>query len=267
MDISSTATQSTQPVKTQPKTSVKTKTDVSFEDEIKKSSNMQENEPKETTEEKDEKIKETKTDKKEETKDDKNPQINKTMSSEMAMIQNQENLVAYNNIQALLNANEELTSITEDLNISLKIDYTTLEMGENDAKFFYELTQNTDKTLQNVVDTINMGTDTDIQEVQKNIQISKTLMETISEATKTNQPFRINFDKDISVIIKIDKDGSVSAKFIPGDKAVEEYLKQNISTLRQSFDNQELPYKELSYSKQQEKQQQRKKNNKENSNE
>lgn len=51
------------------------------------------------------------------------------------------------------------------------------------------------------------------------------------------------------------------ANFIPGDKAVEQYLKNNIASLRQRFDEQNLQYSELSYSnsRQQQQQQNRKK--------
>ena len=92
-------------------------------------------------------------------------------------------------------------------------------------------------------------------------------MDKLSESMKTNQPFRIDFDKDVSVIIKVNKDGSLAANFIPGDKAVEQYLKNNISFLKQRFDDQNLPYSELSYSNSRQQQQERRKNNKENSNE
>ena len=74
---------------------------------------------------------------------------------------------------------------------------------------------------------------------------------------KTNQPFRIDFDKDVSVIIKVNKDGSIAANFIPGDKAVEQYLRNNISFLRQRFDEQNLSYSQLSYSNSRQQQQRR----------
>ena len=91
-------------------------------------------------------------------------------------------------------------------------------------------------------------------------------MDKLAESMRTSQPFRIDFDKDVSVIIKVNKDGSLAANFIPGDKAVEQYLRNNISSLRQRFDEQNLPYSELSYSNQNKRQQERR-NNKENSNE
>ena len=94
------------------------------------------------------------------------------------------------------------------------------------------------------------------------------IVNALHEGLKTNQPFRINFDKDISVIIKINRDGSIAANFIPGDKAVEEYLKMNISTLRQRFDEQELSYSDLSYSRsRREQEQENKRKDKESSHE
>ena len=90
-------------------------------------------------------------------------------------------------------------------------------------------------------------------------------MEKLAESLKTNKPFRIDFDKDVSVIIKVNKDGSLSANFIPGDKAVEQYLRNNIASLRQRFDEENLSYSELSYSNSKEERQQRRK--KENDNE
>ena len=73
-------------------------------------------------------------------------------------------------------------------------------------------------------------------------------MNKLADSMKNNQAFRIDFDKDVSVIIKVNKDGSLMANFIPGDKAVEQYLKNNIASLRQRFDEQNLQYSQLSYS-------------------
>ena len=147
---------------------------------------------------------------------------------------------------------------------TIKVDYTTVKMSTDDAVFFVELVQDTEKTLQNVITDLQSEVEQKVQEASKNVKISATLMNAISEAAKTNQPMRIDFDKDVSIIIKIDKDGAINAKFIPGDKAVEEYLKQNISALRQRFDEQELNYRDLSYSnRQKQNQEHNRKNNKE----
>ena len=67
--------------------------------------------------------------------------------------------------------------------------------------------------------------------------------------------------------MRVDKNGNLNANFIPGDKAVEAYLRNNISYLKQRFDEQDLPYNELTYSKHRNHEQNEKRNNKEKDNE
>ena len=67
------------------------------------------------------------------------------------------------------------------------------------------------------------------------------------EAYKTQKPTRIDFDNNVSVILRISKDGKVSAEFIPGDKAVEEYLRNNIGYLKQRFDDENISYNDIMY--------------------
>ena len=165
----------------------------------------------------------------------------------------------------LLNANKQLADIAMMTDTPVKVDYTNISMDYDDAQFFTELVKDTDKTLQNVVADLQNNQLT--EHVAKHVKVSATLMNALSETVKTNQPFRIDFDKDISVIIRVDKDGALTAKFIPGDRAVEEYLRQNISTLRQRFDDEDIAYNELSYTRQQNREQQNRRNNKENEHE
>ena len=169
--------------------------------------------------------------------------------------------------QVLLNANVMLSEVVSDAKTPVKVDYTTITMDMNDTQFFTDLVQNQDKTIQNVVTELTQNPDADVQEIQKNVKVSATLMNALSEAVKNKQSFRIDFDKDISVIIRVDRDGAITAKFIPGDSAVEQYLKQNISTLRQRFDEQELAYNELSYTGQQKRNRKNNNDNKENGHE
>ena len=81
----------------------------------------------------------------------------------------------------------------------------------------------------------------------KSANVSKALMNFVDNAFKTQKPVRLDFDNNVSVILKVDKQGKVSAEFIPGDKAVEAYLRNNIPFLKQRFDEQELSYNDLSY--------------------
>lgn len=167
------------------------------------------------------------------------------------------------NIQNLLNTKDLMSTI----NSASTIDYDVINMSDSDANFFANLVQNTDMSMKSIASQISDAMVNNAENVQKNVQVSSVLMDKLSESMKTNQPFRIDFDKDVSVIIKVNKDGSLAANFIPGDKAVEQYLRNNISFLRQRFDEQNLPYSELSYSNSHRQQQEGRKNNKENSNE
>lgn len=168
------------------------------------------------------------------------------------------------NIQSLLDTKDLMATV----NSASTFDYDVINMSDSDANFFANLVQNTDMSMKSISDSINQALmNNNAETVQKNVQVSSVLMDKLAESMKTSQPFRIDFDKDVSVIIKVNKDGSLAANFIPGDKAVEQYLRNNISSLRQRFDDQNLPYSELSYSNQNRQQQERRRNNKENSNE
>lgn len=280
MDISSTSSATATAASSSSQTQRTSKSDSSFKDEMSKVSEAKETGEQET-EQKVDGI-ENKTDEKAGEKNDENAQTdtgnNQKLSGEVSMIAGQygnihtdmnQNL-QMNNIQALMDANTQLANVTGLRGgfSGIKVDYSNINMTFDDAKFFADLVQNTDKTLQDVMTDLKSNTEQTVQKASQHVKVSSTLMNALNEAVKSNQPVRINLDKDVSVIIKVDKDGALSATFIPGDKAVEEYLRQNISTLRQRFDEQELSYRDLSYSRQKQNQEQnRRNNNKENDNE
>ncbi len=176
---------------------------------------------------------------------------------------NQGQSILSQNIQNLINTKDLMNTV----NSAVTIDYDVINMSENDANFFADLVQNTDMSMKNIAVQISDSLKDNATGVEKNVQVSSILMEKLSDSMKTNQPFRIDFDNDVSVILKVNKDGSLAANFIPGDKAVEQYLRNNIASLRQRFDEQNLPYTELNYSNSRRQQQQRQRNNKENNNE
>ena len=59
--------------------------------------------------------------------------------------------------------------------------------------------------------------------------------------------FRIDFDNEISVIIKIDVEGKISANFLTSSKELEEGLKNNLYILRQKFEEQGIKYGSIEY--------------------
>ena len=130
-----------------------------------------------------------------------------------------------------------------------KVETKQLKMTEQDANFFIELVKNNQETGQTPTDTATQILQ-DLQqadEAQQTTRVSKALADMIGEAAKTNKPFRIDFDKNISVIIKIDREGKISAEFLPGDKAVEQFLRTQLPMLRQKFNDENINYKDLNY--------------------
>lgn len=267
---SATATASTSDVnstQTQSKTSSSSKSDKSFEDEMKTASKTEETK---NSSKDDKKISNDK-----KTEKDAIKEANK-LSQEMKepddivpsdvysggvnftdfKYHNEGQSLLSQNIQDLLNTKDLMNTV----NSATTVDYDVINMSDSDANFFANLVQNTDMSMQSIAANISDQMAEGAQNIQKNAQVSSVLMDKLAESMKTNQPFRIDFDKDVSVIIKVNKDGSLAANFIPGDKAVEQYLRNNIASLRQRFDEQDLSYTQLSYSNSRQQQQQKRQN-------
>ncbi len=271
MNVSSTSTTSTasaasvSSTQSQSKTSSSSKTDKSFDDEMKTASNTEE-------------TKDSAKDDKKVSSDKKSPEKDTTKEANKIAneIKEPDDIVPndvysgginftdfkyHNESQSLLSQNIQDLINTKDLmttvNSASTFDYDVINMSDADATFFANLVQNTDMSMKSIASQINSQMLEGSQNVQQSVQVSSVLMDKLAESLKTNQPFRIDFDKDVSVILKVNKDGSLAANFIPGDKAVEQYLRNNISFLKQRFDEQDLPYSQLSYSNSRQQQQRR----------
>lgn len=137
--------------------------------------------------------------------------------------------------------------------IRSSFNYDTLTISKDDAKFFSELVEKTDYIVDgksdgasfqaNLLKVVSSG---DSQNL-KSAEVSKSLMNLIEEAYKTQKPTRIDFDNNVSVILRISKEGKISAEFIPGDKAVEQYLKNNIGYLKNNLEEQNIDYGDIMY--------------------
>ena len=167
--------------------------------------------------------------------------------------------------QALLNENamNNFAIASQGLNLiqtDLAMELDSLSISEEDAQFFYDLTKNPQFAVSNVQNQLlNLGeltSSTDMQ-VYKPMQVSKGLFNLISKAQETQKSVRLDFDNNVTVIMKVDKDGKLMAEFIPGDKAVEEYLRNNIPFLKQKFEAQNIVYNDIYYRQNSRGQQQR----------
>lgn len=193
-------------------------------------------------------------------------------------VENNDELATLNELNTKIATMNEIKNNSKTQAITSKTGETTdksdnsqsMKMNNNDITFFLNLVQNQQMTAQNVQgnNQLNNNSITNFNEIKTNatqssVQVSQTLLDALSDASKTGKSLRIDFGSDVAVIMKVDKQGVISANFIPGSAAVENYLKNNIESLRQNFDNQNLPYNQLSYSNQQQKQS-KQQNNKEN---
>ncbi len=176
-----------------------------------------------------------------------------------------------NDIQEMVNTNQvnpsSQLSGAKGLSGAISLDFSpasSISMTQADAEFFVNLTQQNDVSAQNVVaqaqNLLNSGAE--VAQVKQSAQISQTLLNALMTAKENNQPLRIDFDQNISVILRVGKDGALAANFIPGDKAVEQYLRNNIEVLKATFKEQDLPYSDLSYSNRGSKQQKENRRNK-----
>ena len=118
------------------------------------------------------------------------------------------------------------------------VKFDDIVMNKNDVEFFANLVEN---------GAVDMNS---VRHAQKSSQVSKTLADMIAKSMQDNQPIRINFDNDISVIIKVSKNGKISADFLPSSQIAEAYLKENLPILKQRFDDNNIDYDELNHRKQ-----------------
>ena len=127
---------------------------------------------------------------------------------------------------------DKRTNVTVDTIVK----YDTVVMNKDDVDFFAKLVENGQAEMP--------------QATQKSSHISKTLADMLAKSMKDNQPVRIDFDNNISVIIKISRDGKISADFLPSSQIAEAYLKENLPLLKQKFDDNNIEYDELNHREQ-----------------
>ncbi len=144
---------------------------------------------------------------------------------------------------------KELTKEEEINNKFLSLDFASeysvdaSKIGVNDAIFFVNLlnqNQIINYSVENSKITLNCN--------EKQINATQSLINMLSTSYETKKPIRLDFDKDVTVILKLDHKGQIQAHFIPGSPDVEAYLKTNIPSLKQIFENENINYSYLGYS-------------------
>lgn len=149
--------------------------------------------------------------------------------------------------------NEDIKKIDVKSGIVIEtvVKHDSIIMNQADVEMFANIVENRELNLNDITSETAI----------KSVKISKTLADMLVKAKESNQPLRIDFDNNISVIIKISRDGKISADFLPSTQIAEAYLKENLPLLRQRFDDNNIKYDELNQRerKEQNKEQNRKK--------
>ncbi len=125
------------------------------------------------------------------------------------------------------------------------------DFNEEDIKFLKTMVENPCMMLQSI-NPQNCQITFAIPDMQggvsyKSFDFSKGLSNLIEYAHKSQKPVRINFDEDSSVILKINKEGKLSAEFVSSNAAMEFILRNNIPNLKNKMDKEGLPYENISY--------------------
>lgn len=77
--------------------------------------------------------------------------------------------------------------------------------------------------------------------------LSEKFLALLRDSIINKKVFRIDFDNQISVIIRISIEGKLSAEFLTNDEAIETYLKNNLHVLKERFEALNVDYEELTY--------------------
>ena len=160
-----------------------------------------------------------------------------TMAENIALANR--NMPVENQEEKTVTKNDGIKKIDIQTGITIErvVKFDSIIMNQADVEVFANLVEN--KTI----DMNNLAPEA----TKKSIEVSKTLADMLLKAKETNQPLRIDFDNNISVIIRISRDGKLSAEFLPSSQVAEAYLKENLPILKQRFDEKNLEYENLSH--------------------
>ena len=142
----------------------------------------------------------------------------------------------------------------DDIDFAETYSIQTEEITEDDAKICLKIIEeNKLATLpQNVSEIIN--NQVRVEDVEQ-IKGASRILEAVKTAALKNKPIRLDFDNNITLVMRVN-DGKINAQFYPNDNVAEQYLKNNITYLKNRFDLEGIPYSNLSYNQDRRKEQQ-----------
>lgn len=180
------------------------------------------------------------------------PQTSFMAMEENLMRQNLVTLAMKENITIRQNKEDDVNLLikSEESEITKSFKMNLPRMTEDDIRFFQLLAHNQNLNINNQNSiTVENG---DSKETLSNLKFSKSLMNLIEYSLKSQKPIRIDFAQNAAVILRISKEGRVSAEFIAADKAMERLIKTNIPQLKNKLDSSGIKYKKIYYTDEEE---------------
>lgn len=157
-----------------------------------------------------------------------------------------------------INLSDKINEKFLELDFGSEFDINADKIGVSDAIFFVNLLNQ-----QNLISYTVEDSGLSLSDFEgKKINATTSLLNMLKTSLDTKKPIRLDFDNDVTVVLKLDKEGKIQAHFIPGTSEVENYLKNNIQSLKQIFDDEEIAYSYLGYSKNKNNEQNKKRSNK-----
>lgn len=150
-----------------------------------------------------------------------------------------------------LNNQNSIYDFSFDVDFAGVFSLSANETSEEDLSFFLDILEKNkkEKTIENIglIPIVNNIQNINETSETTNVKATEKVFQIVEMAAKTEKPVRIDFDNQITVVLKVDNTGKINAHFYPGDKAAEEYLRNNIQNLRDSFDKKNILYSYLDY--------------------
>ncbi len=124
-----------------------------------------------------------------------------------------------------------------------KLSINTKEVENNDAMFYLNV------STQGEAINVKINNDGCLIDANnyKTMEVSKTLGDVLLKSAENNKALRLDFDNEVTVILRVAKDGKLDASFIPNNHEVENYLKNNIDYLKARFTEQNIAYSNINY--------------------
>ena len=152
-------------------------------------------------------------------------------------------IVALNN-QMGVNVTEKVVQSTQDVMNALV--NQTMSMDNR-----VDLSELSSEDVDCIINMLKQGTSNSSDFMNGNnpelFILSEKFITLLRDSIINKKVFRIDFDNQISVIIRIDTEGKLSAEFLTTDDAMETYLKNNLHVLKERFDEINVKYDEITY--------------------